>query len=194
MTPGGIDAQEKAGTQMVLEQQRLALDGTRQHLAYLESLGFVFGNDDGLLVDCALPPGWKLAEHPHPMLTRLLDADGAERALQFYKAAFYDKQAHINWQARYDPRMYRAASPDLPEDAEEKSGVPMEDQHACVIVYDHKRRQVIWKSDTLLRVDWQARDAARRAAHEWLAEHYPRYADPFAYWEDADAAPEQPQV
>lgn len=60
----------------------------------VQVLGPVDG--DPLFRRVLLPQGWKLQETEHSMWSKLLDERGRERAAIFYKAAFYDRKAHLN--------------------------------------------------------------------------------------------------
>jgi len=51
-----------------------------------------------------LPIGWKKRSTGHSMWNDLVDDKGRVRATFFYKAAFYDRDAFINFERRYDFR------------------------------------------------------------------------------------------
>ncbi|MHC4311264.1 MAG: hypothetical protein ACYSW3_02190 [Planctomycetota bacterium] len=69
----------------------------------LEEMGVIFGeDDDDLFVDVTLPEGWKKEPTDHDMWSRLLDADGNEVAMIFYKAAFYDRDAFLSFTPKED--------------------------------------------------------------------------------------------
>ncbi len=57
--------------------------------------------DDQLFMDVVLPEGWKIQHTDHAMWNQLVDNNGRVRARFFYKGAFYDRDAHINFQTRY---------------------------------------------------------------------------------------------
>lgn len=52
--------------------------------------------DDDLFEHVALPEGWRLVPTGHSMWSDLIDERGTVRAKVFYKAAFYDRRAHID--------------------------------------------------------------------------------------------------
>ena len=65
-------------------------------------MGIVFGKEvDDLFVEVTLPAGWKKEATDHSMWSKLVDDKGRERASIFYKAAFYDRDAHINITQRF---------------------------------------------------------------------------------------------
>jgi hypothetical protein len=103
MTPGGIEAQEKQGqTDLIKAGMRLpkqfgnykpADDGYRAH--GIE----ILGEYDDIFYVVKLPPGWKLVATKSSYYTILVDGSGNERAEIFYKAAFYDRHAHISFKS-----------------------------------------------------------------------------------------------
>lgn len=52
--------------------------------------------DDPLFLRAKLPEGWVVKGLDHAMHSSILDADGFERVMIFYKAAFYDRRAHAS--------------------------------------------------------------------------------------------------
>lgn len=184
-TPGGIEAQEAAGQRELVASERLPKEGTittrfgegTPYRATLEQLGFVFGEDiDKVFVACTLPPGWRKEATDHAMWSRLLDADGHERAAIFFKAAFYDYHAHVSWTPRYQLRHHYAASPTLPEKYDQQS-------RQGYSVIDHQSDAIMWVSPALaLDTD----SSAYRDGLAWLREKYPLHENPFAYWGEAE--------
>lgn len=66
--------------------------------ADLEALGFTFGDpceDDPLFRAVTLPAGWSMQPTDHAMWSAVVDERGIERVKVFYKAAFYDRRAHM---------------------------------------------------------------------------------------------------
>lgn len=89
-----IHAQEKAGQELVVNTTILPKEmGNR---ADYEALGVVFGPDyDDLFLHAALPAGWHKVGTDHDMWSEVADAEGNVRIKIFYKAAFYDRRAHM---------------------------------------------------------------------------------------------------
>lgn len=56
---------------------------------------------DDLFVDVVLPEGWKIKGTGHAMWNNVIDQNGRIRATFFYKAAFYDRDAFLNFDTRY---------------------------------------------------------------------------------------------
>lgn len=68
-----------------------------------ERLGFRFGelvDGDPLFRHAFLPAGWKRAPTDHPMWSEIQDGHGRPRVMVFYKAAFYDRNAHAHLVSR----------------------------------------------------------------------------------------------
>ena len=98
MTPGGIVAQEKRGQAQFVASDSLPKEIEGITRPELVEIGFVFGEDiDELFVECRLPEGWSKRPTDHDMWSELLDGEGVQRAMIFYKAAFYDRRAQLTW-------------------------------------------------------------------------------------------------
>jgi hypothetical protein len=94
---GFIGRQERDGQRQLVSSDRLPSD-VRDRAAF-EALGFTFGDpdpDDPLFMPATLPPGWQRKATDHAMGSVIVDALGRERVSIFYKAAFYDRKAHMN--------------------------------------------------------------------------------------------------
>lgn len=75
--------------------------------AALAKLGIILGppiSGDALFREVTLPPGWKYKPTDHALWSNLVDDKGVERARMFYKAAFYDREAFISFNSRYQIR------------------------------------------------------------------------------------------
>ena len=100
--PGGIEASEALGQQELVHSRELPKHGLLEHREKLEAIGFVFGNEiDDVFVSVKLPAGWSKKATNHSMWSDLLDDKGRRRAGIFYKAAFYDRNGHMNWERRF---------------------------------------------------------------------------------------------
>lgn len=70
-------------------------DGWRE----FEELGFVRGEQvpgDELFVRAELPAGWRREGSEHAMWSHIVDERGIKRVAVFYKAACYDRRAHMH--------------------------------------------------------------------------------------------------
>ncbi len=129
---------------------------------------------DPLFVDVALPPGWTKKETGHSMWTDLLDANGNRRAGIFYKAAFYDRAAHL------DPNLRFYTCVVVPD-----SSKPYQSQPAIPTIKDSNDR-VVWEGapiPTDPKKSWESADQARVVAKAMLAKCYPDYEKLDAYWD-----------
>lgn len=100
---GGLDdyvtGMEKQGQQQFVHSDRLpteVLHGTDEDFV---AMGFTFGPadpSDPLFRPAILPGGWTREGSEHAMWSYILDTNGRRRASIFYKAAFYDRKAHIS--------------------------------------------------------------------------------------------------
>ena len=99
MVPGGIEAQEAQG-QAELCRNSGVLPKNMMHgctQEKLEEMGITFGEvADDIFVNVTLPKGWEIKPTDHSMWTELVDETGTKKAAIFYKAAFYDRNAHIS--------------------------------------------------------------------------------------------------
>ena len=110
-----------------------------------EQLGFVFGkNIDDLWVEVKAPPGWDLQYTDHAMWSNIVDDKGRVRAQQFYKAAFYDRDAFYSWRTRYHVDI------DRPENWFELTHPTQPDP-----IYETKRRKVRITKEEYVK-NWRA--------------------------------------
>lgn len=140
--------------------------------------------NDALFRYAELPAGWSIKRTDHSMHTKLCDAKGRERASIFYKAAFYDRSAHMSVSRRFGIDAYFNAEHEsvavarvndqgaFPFTSERFPIDTKEDRHGCG--YDHETGQYAVPSK---------RDIARKQCIVWLAEYYPDWESPTAYWD-----------
>lgn len=99
--PKAIEAQEARGQDQLVNSSQLPVN-IRGDKASLEAAGVQFGEPlkgDPLFCNATLPAGWEKRPTDHSMWSELLDEQGNRRALIFYKAAFYDRDAFMNVEA-----------------------------------------------------------------------------------------------
>jgi hypothetical protein len=172
--PGGIEASEARGQAELVRSEVLPSDITAKDRDVLAAWGVVLGapvENDTLFVHATIPAGWEKRRTDHAMWSDLVDDRGRVRASIFYKAAFYDRKAHLSVTTRY---RVEVEYPDGPG-------------------YRTKRAHVKdGKGDTLFSMDWMTdsdedirafRDNARTAAVAWLDEHRPGWQDPTQHWD-----------
>lgn len=169
---GSIEGQEKQGQRSVVGGQRLPKIIFRYQKVTWEAIcaawGLtIVGEVDDLFNNVELPPGWQIVASSHSMWTALNDAQGRQRALIFYKAAFYDRGAHIVLESRYICR------------TDYDSEAPLR----LTEVVDNATKQTIHILGTSTEEQREERNQQEEAARKWLDEHYPNHLDPLAYWE-----------
>lgn len=176
-TPGGIEAQEAAGQATFVSNATLPkemLHGCDREK--LEQMGIKFGADvDDLFVTVQLPEGWKKKATDHAMWSDLLDDKGRKRAAIFYKAAFYDRSAHISLCRRYGVSGYE------PCDNEGNAAEYGNNSHMQTVVKDGDATMHVVgiREDS----DYKTGEAHGKEAGDWLTAHFHEWQNPLAYWE-----------
>lgn len=176
-TPGGIEQQEAAGqAKLAKSADRLPLvinypRGTT-HAQITAATGIQFGKTvDKIFIEATLPDGWKIVPTSHAMWSDLVDDKGQRRAGIFFKAAFYDYNAHIGFECRYVINSYAER---------EDGGIKL---RGCQVV-DKSNGKVLWSSEYVGERDYDAQDKNSAEARKWLQENFPQHDDPFAYWNE----------
>ena len=180
--PGGIEAQEARGQRELVNSEVLPRDGS-DNPAWAK-MGIVFGgpvDGDPIFRSVTLPAGWKKEPTEHSMWSKLVDDKGRERAMIFYKAAFYDRSAHMSLTRRFSvQKIYEEGKRELI-------------QHE---VLDGKKQLYVTKSVTQPTKDGGKRDweeneriekAQRTECVSWLV------SNGFPDWEDAAAYRNKPE-
>lgn len=173
----GSDAiltQEKRGQDKIVQSDVLPREMQGCTKEDFERLGFVFGDAvDDLFYECTYPSGWRKVATEQSRLSHIVDTDGVKRGSIFYKAAYYDRHAHVHMITRYSAEY------------EPLGGYEQEnyrDKPKIAYVLDHKTNTRIWVSDPL------SEDTGyfelRVPAEEWLDSHYPEWRDIRAYWDN----------
>ena len=139
-----------------------------------EAMGIKIGEPvegDEIWTSVTLPAGWSIKPTEHSMWSDLVDDKGRKRGAIFYKAAFYDRSAHIHSCRRFN---YRA---DYDNKDESKRIVLIED--ACT----NGPIRIITEPVADPEKKWESNDRADTKAKAWLEENYPDYLSPVAYWD-----------
>jgi hypothetical protein len=170
-TPGGIEAQEAAGQATLCASAILPKECPQKEL---ESFGVKFGKDhDDIFVCVTLPPGWKKQATDHSMWSDLIDDKGRKRAAIFYKAAFYDRSAHMRLECRYNVDAYEQV---------DKDGNPTEQRG--LFRTSAKDGETVLQSFGIRESNaYNARDAHATAAEAWLSAQFPEWRSVTAYWD-----------
>jgi len=171
-----ILGQEAAGQQTFVGSDTLPTDMQGNAREVLEAAGVKFFGvveDDPMFQYVELPEGWQKEATGHSMWSDLVDDKGRKRAGIFYKAAFYDRSAHIGVNRRFgvgidynklDEGIAEATVTDGGEEIFRSASVEFDVEGD----YDLKRA---------------AQEEAGEEARAWLAEHYPEWEDAAAYWD-----------
>lgn len=195
---GGPEMTERRKAAEARQKSQLAIEtrDEEEDFAKLVKLGFVIkGRVDSVLVDVELPEGWRMERSQGDMrTTNILDGAGNIRGFSWCKGASYDYAGYISLTRRLGVREdFRvAAAPDdiRPQQVvDQRVGYP----EIAVIhrfeatgeeVLARKAARAAYRAGTMSYEDYMATaEVAHRRAIAWLAEHYPDYADPRAYWE-----------
>lgn len=94
-----ITDMETDGQRQLVHSDRLPVDLNGGKDDDYLALGFTFGEPDPgdpMFRPATLPDGWRRESSDHAMWSYLVDANGRRRVAVFYKAAFYDRRAHMN--------------------------------------------------------------------------------------------------
>src|SRR5262249_62223077 len=141
-----------------------------------ELAGVVFGKvvpGDSLFVFVTLPNGWKKVPTDHSMWSNLVDDKGRKRAAIFYKAAFYDRDAHLRMEQRFGTRT-DYAHPDA------HNAIKVDVTDGDQVVFSTVPRSFVEQYSPEY---YKASDAADAEARAWLDEHYPDWQSDSAYWD-----------
>jgi hypothetical protein len=186
---GAIENQEARGQTKFVASDTLPIKCHCER-EQLTQMGIVFGEPvDDLFVGVQLPDGWKKVPTNHSMWSELVDDQGRKRASIFYKAAFYDRDAHMSLTRRFS---YKVEPICGYSDLDYKKS-----EWHCVVT---DCGEVIWASakrvepepkysfdDEDSRQIWlnwdKQKEALGKSGLSWLNEHYPNWEDPLAYWD-----------
>jgi hypothetical protein len=129
----------------------------------------VFGEDaDDIFVTVKFPDGWEIKATDHSMWSDLLDDKGRKRGAIFYKAAFYDRSAHMNLTRRFSVERDYSLDHD-------------EVKH---LVKDCD--EVIHQTDVVKVGEgekcYQVAEKQYNLAAQWLSNKYPNWESPTEYW------------
>lgn len=182
-TAKAIPMQEKRGQQELVSSTRLPTEGSGSPVAQASPIqwGEVI-KDDPLFREATLPAGWKKVATDHDMWSSVVDDKGRVRARVFYKAAFYDRRATIDFCRRY------TCETDYRDEAYAKIDV-----ETTVMVMDngvvppapvHKSTRQIPNREEDSKAHYAAVEENRKAVEAWLKEKFPNHTDPNAYWDE----------
>ena len=171
-TPGGIEAQEKAGQTALVNSANMPKEMWPSREAF-EQFGFVFGEDyDDLFLKATLPAGWSRAATDHSMHSDILDDQGRRRVAIFYKAAFYDRRADARLVRRFTvEKLYPKTD-----------GAIGEDEIIPTVVMD-AGVEIHRVGESKYLGDWQKGDQLADEGRAWLEQNRPGHDDIFKCWD-----------
>jgi hypothetical protein len=164
--------QEARGQKQFVNSDVLPVECPRLEL---EQLGFVFGDmHDDIFIKVTMPQGWEKRASSHNMWSYLHDPQGRQRGAIFYKAAFYDRSAHMS----LDRRFHYGA---MPENGYESETYNTDNRKAYV--KDMATGAYVFEITGIAPKDSKAEDAAKAQCKQWLLNNYPDYENVLAYWD-----------
>jgi hypothetical protein len=191
-TPGGIERQEAEGQTSFVASETIPRDiqGLIYYNRYdikdsdikkltkiLEKHGFKFESIkpvEEIFMACALPEGWTKKATDHSMWSDLLDEKGRKRAGIFYKAAFYDRSAHMHFNQFYNIS-------DEPLGGWEKHD--SNKSAKWITCVRNGNGEILNKAVETREVgDYDSPIVAKEKCEKWLKKTYPKYEDVFEYW------------
>jgi hypothetical protein len=166
--PRAIEAQEARGQAELVNSSLLPTRGSEDPA--IAAMGIVMGDPvegDPLFRSCTLPDGWTKAATNHSMHSDVIDDKGRKRIGVFYKAAFYDRSAHMWPVRRFTARAEYTEDYDAPK-------------HAVVVDCG----TIIFRTEEAAGAkEWEKQDALQKEAQAWLVERYPDWNNAAAYWD-----------
>ena len=156
-TPEAILASEAAGQQQLVNGTSLPKESRPPWEEVVKHVRLIIDDVvDDIFVSVTLPDGWTKKPTSHNMWSELYDDKGRLRASMFYKAAFYDRKAHMSWE-RF---IYVSSDYESPD-----------------VVVSNRDGEVLhaFRGEDGERMD------NREKAWAWIDENYPD-RNPFAYW------------
>ncbi len=171
--PHKIEQQEAQGQAEFVNSETLPTKMGANDKAVLEKAGVKFGDKvegDEIFQYVELPAGWKKMPTDHSMWSNLVDDKGRVRAAIFYKAAFYDRKAHLSTRQRY------GYSFDYDREKKDGVGVANITDGGNVI---HTTEPIVVGD----RKSYEVSDQADELARAWLDANFPNWREASAYWD-----------
>lgn len=174
--PNAIEAQEARGQQELVNSSQLPVKvnsrlerSIKEQYALMGIKVIDYSKGDTMFYDAELPQGWKKVATDHDMWSKLLDDRGRKRASIFYKAAFYDRDAFINFNSRY------VCSQNFTDKRSEEGNSIYTDT-----VVDNQTGTILFETK---EHTYKEADEYRTEALKFITDNYPNYMDINAYWD-----------
>ena len=158
---------------------------TRNNIAWTkeqyEKMGIdILDEEDDLFWSVKLPEDWEIKATKHHMWNDLYDGKGRLRGKFFYKAAFYDRDAFINFEGRYGLSVTHVAPENVSYDvwrASDLHGIVTDGGTEVIFETEHR------PSSEDFSVEMTTEKELWAELDKWIEEHYPNYEDINAYWD-----------
>ena len=176
--PNAIEAQEAQGQVELVESSQLpskvnsprGINREEQYaLMGIKVLGKT--NGDEYFFDVELPKGWKKKATDHSMWSDLLDDKNRVRATIFYKAAFYDRDAFINFN--------RCLSIDIDFSVEGYISYLVKNNSTGEILLQTDKLKKDYSIEGYFKLD----EALRKECEDFLNNEFPEHENINAYWD-----------
>lgn len=174
--PQAIEQQEAQGQKELVNSSQLPTNSNTRGVdakEQYEKMGIkVIGitKGDEIFFDVEMPKGWKKKPTDHAMWNKLLDDKGRERAMFFYKAAFYDRSSHIDFKSRFN----------VVGNYENRDSMNYR-------VIDADGEKILFETEKAVRTEdssayYKKQDELREEATNFLKDKYPNHEDINDYW------------
>lgn len=145
-----------------------------------EKMGIKIADDyDDLFWKVEMPIGWQIKATDHTMWNNLFDDKGRKRANFFYKAAFYDRDAFINFDTRFSVCVEHTANTEEEYEVWKNSDYQGVVKDGETIIFSTECVAVTGTYDG----DDKIKNFLRQNLEHYMQEHYPNYKDINAYWD-----------
>jgi hypothetical protein len=207
--PGGIEAQEAQGQKELVSSSQLPVKVNYPHGSEIKEICEKLNieimedldSDDDLFMSVILPKGWIKRGTNHSMWSELLDDKGNVRATIFYKAAFYDREAFINFNRKISHFVNREGFCNDDYSYNEK-GIYNSYSTPFIGMIKTNKGEVLFKTKSYeLPIEYEDYDGTRRYSERYkfisniikkvllkeclgfLKENYPEWESIYSYWD-----------
>ena len=173
-----VENMEKEGQQHVISNTMMArkMWPSKEHF---EQLGFIFEDipGDDVLCYATLPDGWSMKETDNAMCTNIIDENRVIRGSLIYKAAVYDRRAHM-----YLKCHYMVCSRYADED------------HLIDEIYFGNEKEILFVAGQTPIDAYDDIEKLKALAKQYAYENYPDWENVHAYWDkDKENSNESPK-
>jgi hypothetical protein len=185
-----IEAQEASGQRDAVNSDQLPTKGLiGKERPIWEAMGIKIierepgttASEDSLFTLVELPKGWKKQATGHSMWNEVVDDKGRVRAKFFYKAAFYDRDAFMSGP---EPRFSVRRNMNGPREEYDRAFKyqVLDGQNVLFEVTAEKLQYKEFDRDKYDQNE-ATEKSLRQQCRDWLAENYPDFENPLAYWD-----------